>query len=121
MSSPIRVAAMSAAAVLAVASQAFAHAHLVSAAPADKASVAAPSELDLNFTEALNLKFSGVSLTGPNKKDVALGEGMLMDGDKALTVPVPGRLPPGLYRVQWHALSTDGHKTNGNYSFTVPP
>lgn len=117
----VRVTAASAVALLAVATQALAHAHLVTSVPADKASVAAPSELDLTFTEGLNLKFSGVTLTGPDKKDVVLGEGMLMDEDKALMVPVSGKLMPGVYTVQWHALSTDGHKTNGSYSFTVNP
>jgi hypothetical protein len=26
---------------------------------------------------------------------------------------------PGSYRVQWHALSVDTHKTEGRFSFTV--
>jgi methionine-rich copper-binding protein CopC len=38
-----------------------------------------------------------------------------------LSVPVIGTLQPGIYTVEWHALSTDGHKTTGSYSFTVKP
>ncbi|NEK18387.1 copper homeostasis periplasmic binding protein CopC [Rhizobium leguminosarum] len=107
---------------VAFASQAFAHAHLKSAAPASESTVKqAPSELDLTFTEGLNLKFSGAKLTGPGKAAVKTGKGSLMDGDMTLMVPVSQKLTPGKYTVEWHVLSTDGHKTNGSYSFTVAP
>ncbi len=101
--------------------EAFAHAHLKTTTPDDKASVSSPSELDLTFTEELNLKFSGVKVTGPDKKDVKLGDPSLKAGDKVLSVPVPGTLPSGEYTVDWHVLSTDGHKTGGTYGFTVKP
>lgn len=103
----------------ALVSPAFAHAHLESATPADKATVAAPSELDLNFSEDLNLKFTGIKVTGPAKAAVKTGEGMLMNANKTLMVPVSGTLAAGSYKVEWHALSADGHKTKGSYSFTV--
>lgn len=103
------------------AGQAFAHAHLKSAVPADKASVSAPTELDLTFTEELNLKFSGVKVSGPDKADVSLGDASLKDEGKVLAVPVSATLAPGEYTVDWHVLSTDGHKTNGSYTFSVKP
>ncbi|ENN87370.1 copper resistance protein CopC [Rhizobium freirei PRF 81] len=107
---------------LALAGQSFAHAHLKTSAPAaDSAVKQAPLELDLTFTESLNLKFSGVTVTGPDKKVVKTGASMLMDGDRMLMVPVSDKLAPGKYTVEWHVLSTDGHKTNGSYSFTVAP
>lgn len=112
------------AAVLAVglAGQAFAHAHLKSSVPADKSTVAAaPTELDLNFTEGLKLKFSGVTVTGPDKAAVKTGDAMLMQGDTVLMVPISETLAAGTYTVEWHVLSTDGHKTTGNYTFTVKP
>ena len=121
MSRMIRMFSVATFAIMAIAGQAFAHAHLKSSVPADKATVAAPSELELSFTEGLNLRFSGVTLIGPDGKQVNLGEGMLMDDDKMLMVPVSGTLQPGSYTVDWHALSTDGHKTTGSYSFTVKP
>lgn len=104
---------------IALAGPAFAHAHLESATPADMATVAAPSELDLNFSEDLNLKFTGIKVTGPAKAVVKTGDGKLMNANKTLTVPVSGKLAAGTYKVEWHALSTDGHKTKGSYSFTV--
>ena len=107
---------------LGLAGQAFAHAHLKSATPADNSTVkSSPSELDLTFTEGLNLKFSGIKVTGPGKTAVKLGDSMLMQNDTVLMVPVSETLSAGTYTVEWHALSTDGHKTNGSYTFTVKP
>jgi copper resistance protein C len=117
----VRTLALTVAAVVAAAGPAFAHAHLKSSVPAEKAVVAAPAELDLAFTEGLDLAFSGIRLIGPDRRDVKTGDAMPMDGGKALMVPVSGPLAPGDYTVEWHVLSVDGHKTNGAYGFTVKP
>lgn len=102
------------------AGQALAHAHLKTEEPAAGASVAAPHALTLHFTEELNLHFSGVAITGPDHKTVALGTAKLAPKDAAtLVVPLAGPLAPGSYTVAWHALSADGHKTQGSYAFTV--
>ncbi|MFK0161162.1 copper homeostasis periplasmic binding protein CopC [Rhizobium sp. NPDC090279] len=120
---PIKKLLLAAGAIsLAFAGQAIAHAHLKSAVPAADGTVkTAPSELDLTFSEGLNLKFSGIKVTGPDKAAVKTGKGMLMNKDTTLMVPVTDKLSAGKYTVEWHALSTDGHKTNGTYSFTVSP
>ena len=109
--------------LLAVSGPAFAHAHLKSATPAVGGTVAAaPTELDLTFSEGLNLKFTGVKVTGPAKAAVATGPATLGGGgDTTLVVPVSDTLAAGAYTVAWHALSTDGHKTSGTYTFTVKP
>jgi hypothetical protein len=103
--------------------QAFAHAHLKAATPAMDATVTtAPTHLDLVFSEGVNPKFTGVTVTGPGGGAISTGEAKLGPaGDKALVVPVSGTLAPGLYKVEWHALATDGHKTEGSYTFTVKP
>lgn len=107
---------------IALTGQALAHAHLKSSAPAAHSTVKqAPSVLDLSFTESLNLKFSGATVTAPDKKTIKTGDAALTDGDKTLTVPMSDKLAPGTYTVEWHVLSTDGHKTNGSYSFTIAP
>jgi methionine-rich copper-binding protein CopC len=108
------------AAVIAATGGAFAHAELKSAVPPVNGSVtASPTEIDLSFSEDLNMKFSGIKVTGPDNKAVKLGEGMLMDSNTELMVPVTGTLADGSYTVDWHALSGDGHKTHGSYKFTV--
>ena len=108
---------------IALTGQAYAHAHLKSATPSMGGTVAtAPSELDLMFSEGLNPKFTGVKVTGPDKKAVATGDATLgAGGDTTLVVPISAPLSAGTYTVGWHALSTDGHKTNGSYKFTVKP
>jgi copper resistance protein C len=97
-----------------------AHAHLLTSTPAADATTAAPAELDLKFSEGLSLRFSGATLHGPDGATVATGTAHLAsDDDTLLVVPVPGPLAAGAYTVEWHALSNDGHKTQGRYGFNV--
>ncbi len=120
---PLLVVVAALAVGLGLTGQALAHAHLKSATPAVGSTVAtAPTELDLVFSEGLNLKFTGVKITGPAKANVATGDAALgAGGDTTLVVPVTDTLAAGSYTVAWHALSTDGHKTTGTYKFTVKP
>jgi hypothetical protein len=106
--------------LLLAASPALAHAHLVTAVPANAAIVAvAPTALTLSFSEGVALSFTGITLTGLGGA-VALGAAHLEGSDgTVLVVPLATALPPGPYTVAWHALSTDGHKTSGSYGFTV--
>ncbi|HFK3783721.1 TPA: CopC domain-containing protein YobA [Klebsiella oxytoca] len=93
---------------------AFAHAHLQQQLPAAGAVVAAsPQALTLNFSEGIETQFSGVTLTGPQQNTITLGKPVRM------TVPVEQALTPGEYTVDWHVVSVDGHKTKGQYTFTV--
>lgn len=112
-----------AAGLCAASAPAFAHAHLRFATPQVNGTVTvAPSELDLTFSEGVNLKFTGVKLTGPDRAAVNTGEAKLGAGeDTTLIVPVSAPLVTGTYTVEWHALATDGHKTSGIYTFTVKP
>lgn len=121
MSKRIRLSIAATIAGLIAAGPAFAHAHLKSAAPAPDSSVAAPTEIDLTFSESVNLKFTGIAVSGPKKEAVQTGEAMLMDADTTLMVPIEGTLAAGVYTVTWHALSSDGHKTSGSFTFTVKP
>jgi methionine-rich copper-binding protein CopC len=101
------------------ASDASAHAKLVSATPAaGSVAMPAPTELKLKFSEGLELKFTGVKVAGAKKNAVATGPATLDPKDNTLLiVPFKAALPDGRYTVDWHALSTDGHKTKGSYSF----
>ncbi|MBZ6570526.1 CopC domain-containing protein YobA [Klebsiella sp. JL973] len=100
---------------------AFAHAHLQQPLPAAGSEVdASPQALTLSFSEGIETQFSGVTLTGPQQKAIPLGKPVRSDNNKAqLTVPVEQALTPGAYTVVWHVVSVDGHKTKGQYTFTV--
>jgi len=102
-------------------SHALAHAHLTGATPANKAVVtAAPAALALMFSEDVALKFTGVTVTGPDGAPVATGAATLDPKDSSkLAIPLTGKLGAGAYKIVWHALSADGHKTHGTYMFTV--
>ena len=122
MNAQTRGLALAAAVLLGSAGAASAHAHLKTATPAMDATVAAtPTELRLGFSEGVDAKFTGLTLNGPAGA-VPTGAATLAPGDdKVLVVPLAGALAPGRYRVDWHALATDGHKTKGAYGFTVAP
>ncbi|MGV1794897.1 copper homeostasis periplasmic binding protein CopC [Rhizobium sp. A37_96] len=104
------------------ASPALAHAHLEGETPSDRSIVrASPSSLVLDFTEALNIAFSGIDIIDATGQQIQYGKPALTNGDQNLTVPLQSELGPGSYTVKWHVLATDGHKTEGRYSFTVKP
>lgn len=101
---------------------AYAHARLEAAQPPIGGTVTvAPNEINLIFSEELNQKFTGVKVTGPDNREVQTGDARLMDGDKTIRVALPAGLAAGIYKVEWHALSRDGHKTHGEYQFVVKP
>ncbi len=97
---------------------AFAHAHLLSAVPAEnKMAMPPPKELVLKFSEELNLKFTSVEIVGPDMKKVDIASEALDPKDaKILIVELKAPLPDGKYTVNWKAFSQDGHKTHGSYT-----
>ena len=123
MTRHLRRVALTSILIIGFAGAADAHAHLKSASPAMGTTVSsAPTELELSFSEGVDLKFTGVKVTGPAGVVAPTGAPKLGPaGDTTLVVPVNGTLMAGTYKVDWHALATDGHKTNGTYSFTIKP
>jgi copper resistance protein C len=93
-----------------------AHAMLDRASPAVGSTVAqAPSRLTLTFTEKLEPAFSGATVH--NAAGQRVDSGARASGTTIHISLKP--LPPGTYKVNWHVLSVDTHKTEGSYSFTV--
>jgi methionine-rich copper-binding protein CopC len=119
---PTRSAAALAAALgaLLAASQAEAHAKLVSATPAANAAGPAPKAVVLHFSEAVAPKFSGFDLTKADGGKVTVAVHVPAKDQKTVIGAVPAPLAPGLYRVSWHAVAADdGHRTTGDFNFTV--
>jgi len=106
---------------LLTASAVFAHAHLKGQYPAADAEVAAsPQALTLNFSEGIEPQFSGVAITGARQQIIRTGSAKRNENDKKqMIVPLEQPLTPGKYTVDWHVVSVDGHKTHGQYHFTV--
>lgn len=105
---------------VATAEHADAHAFLVKAVPAVGSTVQpGGSELKLDFSEAVELVLSGVEMTGSSGAAIPLAH--LAFGDSAHRELVAGlpMLMPGSYRVRWHVVSADTHRTEGSFTFTV--
>ena len=105
---------------LTIASQALAHAHLISSDPAAKATVAAPRQVTLRFSETLNPRFSGAELSMPQMANMAEPAKVAVSEDKLSMVVTPkAPLSAGAHKVSWHAVTTDTHRTKGDFIFTV--
>ena len=99
---------------------ALAHAFLDHALPAVGATVAqAPTEVTLWFTQSLEPAFAGCDVTNAAGQRVDTGQVMVDPKDpQELHVPLKP-LAPGDYKVSWHVVSVDTHRTVGDFSFTV--
>ena len=105
--------------LLAVTANGGAHAHamLASASPPVGGSVgAAPRQVTLSFTQGLEPSFSSVQVT--DSKGARVDAGKAQVSGSTMTVGLKA-LSPGTYKVHWHVLSVDTHKTEGSFSFRV--
>ena len=113
-------AALGAALALYGAAPAFAHAQLRSATPAAGSSVqTAPAEVVVNFSESLEVAFSSLIVRDAAGKRVDKADSHV-DGDNKTTMRVSlPTLQPGVYTVDWRAVSADTHRVNGSFTFRV--
>ncbi len=97
-----------------------AHAHLVRATPAAGGTVqVAPSEVTLRFSEKLEPKFSSVVVRDAAGKQVDKGDASVDKADRMVIRVLLPPLEPGVYKVEWKAVSADTHKVNGDFTFKV--
>ena len=105
------------AAVLFLAAPAHAHDELVSSNPADGAVLdAAPSEIELVFSSELMDLGNQVIVEDSAGTNLAESEPVLTRETLVQSVPA---LEAGDYKVNWRAVSSDGHPITGTFSFTV--
>jgi hypothetical protein len=110
---------MAALAIAFAATPAFAHAFLQHADPGAGATLRAPPKrVALTFSEKLEPVFSGIAVTDASGRNVEAAA-VVIGGNAMVASLRP--LPPGRYRVVWHVVSVDTHRTEGAYSFTVKP
>jgi methionine-rich copper-binding protein CopC len=99
---------------------AFAHASLNRATPAVGTSVdAAPTEVSLNFSEKLENAYSTVIVRDAMGKRVDKGEAQIDKADRTVIRVPLDKLAPGIYIVEWRALTADTHRTEGAFIFRV--
>ena len=117
------LSAIAAAGALALvsASQAFAHAELISTNPAANSTVAAPKSISLTYDDPLVGQFSAfevVMAMGGHTMDMPVKISLSRD-KKTLTGALAAPLAAGDYTVNWHVASDDGHRETGSFAFKV--
>jgi copper resistance protein C len=96
---------------------AYAHASLLHASPAANSVVsAAPHEVTLTFTDTLEAAFSNLKVTDGNGVEVSQGKAEVNNNTMRVGLK---SLDAGIYKVNWRAVSTDTHRTDGSFTFRV--
>jgi methionine-rich copper-binding protein CopC len=106
-----------AAASLLLGASAFAHAVLLESSPALKSSIPGPDvPLGLHFNVRIDAARTCLILVDPDGSLQTLE----ISGQDPPTISAKARgLRPGVYRLRWQVLASDGHITRGEISFTV--
>lgn len=101
---------------------AFAHAFLDHAVPAVGATVPTPPQQVLMFfTQGIEPAFSDATLSGADGQAIATQKAAIdPQNPMELVLKLPP-LGPGHYKIRWHVVSVDTHRTEGSFSFDVQP
>jgi len=106
------------AALLGCTTLADAHAHLRSSIPADASTLsAAPSRLELNFSEAALVTAASIQEAGGTARQLTP---LPTRAATRVSLALPA-LAPGTYVVSWRVVSADGHIMPGKIHFTIAP
>ncbi len=98
----------------------FAHAHLLKSTPAANSRVAeSPTALTLWYSERPELALTTLQLTDSSGASYALGPVHYGAESASIMAAIAKPLPRGTYTVTWHTAASDGHATEGRFSFTV--
>ena len=99
-----------------------AHAVLDHALPSIGGTItSSPQELRLHFSERVEPAFSGVKLFTAQGQPINTPVAAIDPRDSAeLVLQVPP-LAAGRYKVTWHVVTADTHRTQGDYVFEIKP
>ncbi len=118
MKTSIRLAL--AAAAVAASPLALAHASLVASLPAkDQVLDAPPTQIHLTFNEHVEPRYSSIKLVSDKGKNFDCDRPAADKADPMSIVASVPVLRSGTYRARWTAVGGDGHKTHGDFSFTI--
>jgi copper resistance protein C len=102
---------------LTVSVAAHAHASLTRASPSAGSTVnTAPHDVTLTFTDTLEPAFSSLAVTDSSEIDVSQGKAQISGNTMRIGLKP---LNVGVYKVNWRAVSTDTHKTEGSFTFQI--
>ena len=104
---------------LVIAQVAMAHAMPKHQTPAPDATVEAPNEVAIDFSEGLEPSFSTLIVVDAAGKQVNSAKSAVGASDKKHMSVALGDLKSGTYQVEWTAVADDGHRTQGHYLFNV--
>ena len=101
--------------------RAWAHAHLKRSEPAAGSQLAAPPRvIRLWFSEQPELSMTFVSLKDSAERAFALSSGEReKPGQMGIFFNVMEALPPGRYTLTWRTAASDGHPSQGKFTFVV--
>jgi methionine-rich copper-binding protein CopC len=96
--------------------QALAHSELRRSDPRDGAKLAAsPAAIELVFNEKVQV--TALRLFGEDGKEIGMERHPIAErATERRSLPA---LPPGSYRIEWRAISADGHPVGGAIRFRV--
>ncbi|MDA8083162.1 MAG: copper resistance protein CopC [Nitrospiraceae bacterium] len=78
-----------------------------------------PAIVRIWFDGALEPAFCTISVTNSSGARVDKGTGRVSPEDPNLLEAAVPRLSSGTYRVIWNVVARDGHRTTGDYSFSI--
>ena len=78
-----------------------------------------PAQVRIWFDGVMEPLFSTITVMNADKQRVDAGDGRVNPSDHTiLEVSLPS-LPPGKYRVFWGVVAHDGHRTEGDFPFSI--
>jgi methionine-rich copper-binding protein CopC len=81
----------------------------------------APSEVRIWFTQRLEPAFSKIQVFDAQGKEIDKRDTHVDAKEKNLLLVSLPELSAGTYKVSWHVVSVDTHRTQGDFKFTVEP
>jgi len=102
--------------VVAMAQPLSAHTKAAASTPADGSTVAAPTELRLEFPAEVRLM--GVMLQNEAGDEIRIAA-VPGEAARVFTIAIEESLPPGRYLASWRSVGDDSHVVSGEIRFTV--
>ncbi len=104
-------------AAIGLAAPAFAHSELRTSRPAHGQRLDVPPQmLELHFNEKVQV--TAVRLFDAAGREQPINRDRTIRENATYTAPAP-ELPPGAYRIEWRAISADGHPVGGAIRFQI--